>query len=88
MAIADAHNKTVAQVVLRWLIQRDVVVIPKTVNPARMAENIDVFDFELSEGQMNAIATLDKGRSAGLDHYSVEAAERLSKPDDLSSGLL
>ncbi len=88
VAIADAHNKTVAQVVLRWLIQRDVVVIPKTVNPARMAENIDVFDFELSEGQMNAIATLDKGRSAGLDHYSVEAAERLSKPDDLSSGLL
>lgn len=88
VGIADAHNKTVAQVVLRWLIQRGVVVIPKTVTPSRMAENIDVFDFELTDGQMNGIATLDKGRSAGLSHYSVEAAERLGKPDDLSSGLL
>ncbi|MFT3943310.1 MAG: aldo/keto reductase [Ancrocorticia sp.] len=88
VAIADAHNKTVAQVVLRWLIQRDVVVIPKTVNPVRMAENIAVFDFELTEGQMKAIATLEKGRSEVIDHYSVDAAERLSKPDDLSSGLI
>lgn len=88
VAIADAHNKTVAQVVLRWLIQRDVVVIPKTVNPARMVENIDVFDFELTEGQMKAIATLDKGRSESVDHYSVEAAERLSKPNEHCSGLL
>lgn len=88
VAIADAHDKSVAQVVLRWLIQRNIIVIPKTVNPVRMAENIDIFDFELTEGQMKAIATLDKGRSAAVDHYSVEAAEFLSKPDDLSSGLL
>ena len=88
VAIADAHDKSVAQVILRWLIQRDVITIPKTVNPSRMAENIDVFDFELTEGQMSAITTLDKGRSQGIDHYSVEAAERLGKPDDLSSGLL
>ncbi len=88
VAIADAHNKSVAQVVLRWLIQRNIIVIPKTVNPARMAENIDVFDFELTEGQMKAIATLDKGRSESIDHYSVEAAERLGKPNDHCSGLL
>ena len=88
VAIADAHNKSVAQIVLRWLIQRNIIVIPKTVNPARMAENIDVFDFELTEGQMKAIATLDKGRSESIDHYSVEAAERLGKPNDHCSGLL
>ena len=88
VAIADAHNKSVAQIVLRWLIQRNIIVIPKTVNLARMAENIDVFDFELTEGQMKAIATLDKGRSESIDHYSVEAAERLGKPNDHCSGLL
>ena len=59
----------------------------KSVNPARMAENINVFDFELSDDQMAAIATLDKGKSPFQDHYSVESAERLGKPDDISSGL-
>ncbi|MFT0848308.1 aldo/keto reductase [Actinomycetaceae bacterium L2_0104] len=88
VAIADAHNKSVPQVILRWLIQRNVIVIPKSVTPSRIAENIDVFDFALTDGQMSAIATLDKGHSQGIDHYSVEAAERLGKPDDLSSGLL
>jgi diketogulonate reductase-like aldo/keto reductase len=51
---AAAHGKSVAQVVLRWLIQRGVVVIPKSVRPDRMAENFDVFDFELSAGEMAA----------------------------------
>ena len=67
-AIADAHGKSVAQVVLRWLIQRDVVVIPKSVRPERMAQNLDVFNFELTDEQMSRIATLDTGGSLFFDH--------------------
>ena len=66
--IGDAHGKSVAQVVLRWLIQRDVVVIPKSVRPERMAENLDVFDFQLTDDEMTRIATLDTGASAFFDH--------------------
>ncbi|WP_420178811.1 aldo/keto reductase [Paenarthrobacter sp. TA1.8] len=66
--IADAHGKSVAQVVLRWLIQRGVVVIPKSVRPERMAQNLDVFDFTLAEDQMSTIATLDTGASLFFDH--------------------
>lgn len=87
VGIADSHDKSVAQVVLRWFIQRGVVSIPKSVHPDRIAENLDVFDFELSEDQMRAIATLDKGVSPFQDHNSVESAERLGKPDDIASGL-
>jgi 2,5-diketo-D-gluconate reductase A len=76
-AIGEAHGKSVAQVVLRWLIQRDVVVIPKSVNPARIAENFNVFDFELSAADMDAIAQLETGESLFLDHRSVEATERI-----------
>ena len=61
--IGEAHGKSVAQVVLRWLIQRDVVVIPKSVRPERMAENLDVFDFELTDDEMTRIAGLDTGAS-------------------------
>ena len=67
-AIGDAHGKSVAQVVLRWLTQRGVVVIPKSVRPDRMAQNLDVFDFTLSEGEMARIATLDTGVSQFFDH--------------------
>lgn len=66
--IAEAHGKSVAQVVLRWLIQRDVVVIPKSVRPERMAQNLDVFDFTLTVDQMNTIAALDTGASLFFDH--------------------
>ncbi len=76
-AIGEAHGKSVAQVVLRWLIQRDVVVIPKSVNPGRIAENFNVFDFELSAADMDAIAQLETGESLFLDHRSVEATERI-----------
>lgn len=66
--IGAAHGKTVAQLVLRWLIQRGVVVIPKSVRPERMRENIDVFDFELTDEQMTRIAMMDTGGSLFLDH--------------------
>jgi 2,5-diketo-D-gluconate reductase A len=66
--IAEAHGKSVGQVVLRWLLQRDVIVIPKSVRPERMAENIDVFDFEVTADQMARIAELDTGASLFMDH--------------------
>jgi 2,5-diketo-D-gluconate reductase A len=66
--IGSAHGKSVAQVVLRWLVQRDVVVIPKSVRPERMAENLDVFGFELSDDEMTRIAALDTGASMFFDH--------------------
>ncbi len=75
--IAEAHGKSVAQVVLRWLIQRDVVVIPKSVRKDRMAENFDVFNFELSQNDMDAIAQLDGSVSLFFDHRTLESAEWL-----------
>lgn len=67
-AIGRKHGKSIAQVVLRWLIQRDIVVIPKTVRRERMAENIAVFDFELDAGDLSAIAALDQKASSFFDH--------------------
>lgn len=68
VSLAAKYRKSVAQVVLRWLIQRGVVVIPKSVRPERMAENIDVFDFLLAPEDMDLIATLDTERSCFLSH--------------------
>lgn len=65
--IAGRHGKTVGQVVLRWLNQRNIVVIPKTVRKERMAENIDIFSFSLSDDEMSAITALDKGKSVVFD---------------------
>jgi 2,5-diketo-D-gluconate reductase A len=67
-AIAAEHHRSVAQVVLRWLLQRNVVVIPKSVRRDRMAENIDVFSFSLTDHDMARIAELDTGESAFFDH--------------------
>ncbi|MBM7643046.1 aldo/keto reductase [Streptococcus loxodontisalivarius] len=64
--IAVAHNKTVAQVILRWLLQRDVVTIPKSINPERMAQNLAVFDFELTAEDMEAIKSIDQGGGFAL----------------------
>jgi 2,5-diketo-D-gluconate reductase A len=69
VGIAETHGKTVAQVSLRWLLQRGIVVIPKTVSPERMRENLSVFDFDLTDEQMMAIASLDTGASTAFDHH-------------------
>lgn len=66
--LAGTYQKSVAQVILRWLIQRDVVVIPKSVRNERIKENFDVFDFELSTDDMDAVASLDTKQSLFIDH--------------------
>jgi 2,5-diketo-D-gluconate reductase A len=76
-AIGAAHGKSVGQVVLRWLTQRDVVVIPKSVRPERMAENLDIFDFELSDDEMIAIGGLDGGKSMFFDHHDPDMVKWL-----------
>ncbi|MYS16695.1 aldo/keto reductase [Streptomyces sp. SID4982] len=70
--IGKEYGKSVAQVALRWLTQRGVVAIPKSVRPERMRENLDIFDFELTDEQMAAIATLDTGNSLFFDHHDPE----------------
>ncbi|WP_419998111.1 aldo/keto reductase [Streptomyces boninensis] len=77
--IGATHGKSVAQVVLRWLTQRGVIAIPKSVRAERMAENIDVFDFELTDEQMAAIAALDTGESLFFDHHDPEIVGWLAK---------
>jgi 2,5-diketo-D-gluconate reductase A len=66
--IGDAHGKSVAQVVLRWLTQRGVVAIPKSVRVERMKQNADIFDFTLTDEDMARIATMDTGASLFFDH--------------------
>jgi len=78
VSIAKEHQKSVAQVILRWLIQRGVVVIPKSVHKERIIENFNVFDFELGPQDMAAIAALDTGRSMFFDHRDPEQVKRLS----------
>ncbi len=66
--IGEKHNKSIPQVVLRWLVQRGVVAIPKSVRKERMKENLSVFDFQLSQEDMERIQSLDQKESAFLDH--------------------
>ncbi|MGW1864599.1 aldo/keto reductase [Streptomyces mauvecolor] len=77
--IGSAHDKSAAQVVLRWLIQCGIVTIPKSVDPGRMAQNFDVFDFELGDDQMARIAALDTGATLFFDHRDPEMVARLGK---------
>lgn len=73
--IGQKHGKTAAQVVLRWHLQRGVVVIPKSVRPERMRENIDVFDFALSAEEMERISALDQKQSAFFSHQDPNVVE-------------
>jgi len=73
VTIAAHHERTVAQVILRWHLQLGNVVIPKSVTPARVRENLDIFDFELSEDDLAAIARLDAGHRTGPDPASFGA---------------
>lgn len=76
-SIAVKHNKSVAQVVLRWLVQREVVVIPKSVRKERIVENFDIFDFELSADDMEQISTLDTRESLFLSYRDPEVAKMM-----------
>lgn len=78
VSVAQKHNRSVAQVVLRWLIQRGIVVIPKSVRKDRMAENFNIFDFKLDEADMASIATLDRGKSCFFDHRDPETVKYVS----------
>jgi 2,5-diketo-D-gluconate reductase A len=69
MEIGNAHDRTAAQVVLRWLIQRSIVTIPKSVRRERMQQNMDVFDFELTADEVARIETMDTGVSQFFDHH-------------------
>ncbi len=73
--IAEKHGKTVAQVILRWHLQRGIVVIPKSTHIERMEENLNVFDFELTDEDMAEIATLDKNASSFFSHYDPKMVE-------------
>lgn len=77
--IAKKHNKTIAQVTLRWLLQRDIIVIPKTTKKERMKENFDVFNFDLDSNDMATIASMDTGKTLFLNHADPKTVEFLSK---------
>ncbi len=71
-SLASKYNKSIAQIILRWMIQRNIVVIPKTITKERMVENINVFDFNISIDDMELIKTLDTNTSLFFDHRNPE----------------
>lgn len=75
--IGDQYGKSIAQVILRWHIQCGIVAIPKSANVDRMQQNFDMFDFQLSEADMQKIATLDQNQSSFFDHRDAATVERL-----------
>jgi 2,5-diketo-D-gluconate reductase A len=78
-SIAAKHEKSVAQIILRWVIQRGIIALAKTTSKDRMTENISVFDFELSMDDMAAISTLDTKTSSFFDHRNPEMVKWLGK---------
>jgi 2,5-diketo-D-gluconate reductase A len=79
VSLAAKYHKTVAQIILRWLTQRGIVAIPKSVRKDRIAENFDLFDVELSADDMAAIATLDTRTSSFFDHRDPEIVKALGE---------
>ena len=77
VTIGKKYGKSVGQVVLRWLMQRTIVALAKSTHKERIAENYDVFDFELSDDDMKQIATLDKNESSFFSHRDPEAVKRI-----------
>ena len=78
LPLAEKYNKSVAQIILRWLTQRDIVVIPKSVRKERIIENFDIFDFELSKEDMEKIVTLNTDQSSFFSHRDPEMVRFLS----------
>lgn len=77
-AVADRHSRSVAQVILRWHIQRGTVIIPKTVHKERMRENLDIWDFALTKQEMEQIGAMDIGHSEIIDHHCFCTARQLN----------
>jgi len=78
ISIAKKYEKSVAQIILRWLTQRGIVVIPKSTHKERIIENFNIFDFELAQEDMDAIVALDMKSSSFLDHRDPEIVKWLS----------
>ena len=79
LSIAARHNKSVAQVILRWVVQRGIIALAKTTRRERMLENISVFDFELSAEDLAAMTTLDTKTSSFFDHRNPEMVKWLGE---------
>lgn len=77
-AIGDQYGKSIAQVILRWLMQRDIIPLSKSTKKERMQENIDIFDFSLSEDDMQKISELDKKESSFFSHYDPSTIEMIA----------
>lgn len=79
LSIAKKYNKSIAQVILNWLVKRNIVVIPKSVRKERMEENFNIFDFELYESDIKLISSLDKNESSFFSHQDYKMVKLLSE---------
>jgi 2,5-diketo-D-gluconate reductase A len=78
-AIGTKHGKSIGQVVLRWLVQRGIVVLAKSVHKERMVENLDIFDFHLDDSDTARIATLETGKSSFFSHRDPAIVKNMSE---------